>query len=251
LISKFEEELDKLRTRIIKMGSLVDEQVEYAFRALNEWNVAMAQLVMERDSKVDKLDFKIEKQCQRIFALQQPVARDLRLIMAAMKINSDLERMGDLAFNIARIVEPLVPRKNYVEQLELSHMTDAVHTMVRHTIDSFINNDPELALTIMKSDIRVDQYEQRIGAQIVEMMKTHSDFIEAGALLIVALRNMERLADHATNIAEDVIFFTQAKLIRNRFDKEAFEELRRELMDDDREGPADEGGGEGWTTEGA
>jgi len=233
LITKFEEELDKLRTRIIKMGSLVDEQVEYAFRALNEWNTAMAQLVMERDTKVDKLDFKIEKQCQRIFALQQPVARDLRLIMAALKINSDLERMGDLAFNIARIVEHLVPYKSYVEQLELVHMTDAVHTMVRHTIDSFVNNDPELALTIMKSDIRVDQYEQRIGRQIVEMMKTHTDFIEAGALLIVALRNMERLADHATNIAEDVIFFTQAKLVRNRFDQEAFEELRRELMDDD------------------
>lgn len=233
MITKFEEELDKLRTRIIKMGSLVDEQVEYAFRALNEWNTAMAQLVMERDTKVDKLDFKIEKQCQRIFALQQPVARDLRLIMAALKINSDLERMGDLAFNIARIVEHLVPYKSYVEQLELVHMTDAVHTMVRHTIDSFVNNDPELALTIMKSDIRVDQYEQRIGRQIVEMMKTHTDFIEAGALLIVALRNMERLADHATNIAEDVIFFTQAKLVRNRFDQEAFEELRRELMDDD------------------
>lgn len=215
------------------MGSLVDEQVEYAFRALNEWNTAMAQLVMERDTKVDKLDFKIEKQCQRIFALQQPVARDLRLIMAALKINSDLERMGDLAFNIARIVEHLVPYKSYVEQLELVHMTDAVHTMVRHTIDSFVNNDPELALTIMKSDIRVDQYEQRIGRQIVEMMKAHTDFIEAGALLIVALRNMERLADHATNIAEDVIFFTQAKLVRNRFDQEAFEELRRELMDDD------------------
>ncbi len=233
MISKFEEELDKLRTRIIKMGSLVDEQVEYAFRALSEWNVTMAQLVMDRDTKVDKLDFKIEKQCQRIFALQQPVARDLRLIMAALKINSDLERMGDLAFNIARIVEPLLPHRRYVEQLEIDHMTDAVHTMVRHTIDSFVNNDPELALTIMKSDIRVDQYEQRIGRQIVEMMKSHNDFIEAGALLIVALRNMERLADHATNIAEDVIFFTQAKLVRNRFDQEAFEELRREVMDDD------------------
>ena len=105
MITTFEQELDKLRTRIIKMGSLVDEQVEYAFRALNEWNVGLAQLVMERDNKVDKLDYKIEKQCQRIFALQQPVARDLRLIMAALKINGDLERVGDLAFNIARSVE--------------------------------------------------------------------------------------------------------------------------------------------------
>lgn len=242
MISKFEEELDKLRTRIIKMGSLVDEQVEYAFRALNEWNIAMAQLVMERDSKVDKLDFKIEKQCQRIFALQQPVARDLRLIMAALKINSDLERMGDLAFNIARVVEPLIPYRTMIDQVELVQMTDAVHTMVRHTIDSFVNNDPELALTIMKSDIRVDQYEERIGRQIVEKMKSNAEFIEAGAMLIVTLRNMERLADHATNIAEDVIFFTQAKLIRNRFDTEAFEELQREIheTEESEEGDDDE-----------
>ncbi len=229
MIKVFEEELDKLRTRIIKMGSLVDEQVEYAFRALNEWNVALASLVMERDGKVDKLDFKIEKQCQRIFALQQPVARDLRLIMAALQINSDLERMGDLAFNVARSVQALLPARQFVERLELTQMTDAVHTMVRHTIDSFVNNDPELAMTIMRSDLRVDQYEQRISRQIIDMMKEEPEFIEAGANLIVQLRNMERLADHATNIAEDVIFFTEAKIIRNRFDQEAFKDLQREF----------------------
>lgn len=225
----FEQEMDKLRTHIIKMGSLVDEQVEYAFRALNEWNIAMANLVMDRDSKVDKLDMKIEKQCQRIFALQQPVARDLRLIMAALQINSNLERMGDLAFNVARSVEALASQRQRIQQFDLLQMTDAVHTMVRHTIDSFINNDPELALSIMKSDIRVDQYEARIGRQIVETMKREPDFIEAGAQLIVQLRNMERLADHATNIAEDVIFFTEAKIVRNRFDQEAFAELQRDL----------------------
>lgn len=227
--SIFEHEMDKLRTRIIKMGSLVDEQVEYAFRALNEWNLAMASLVMDRDAKVDKLDLKIEKQCQRIFALQQPVARDLRLIMAALQINSNFERMGDLAFNVARSVEALFPQRQQIQQFDLLQMTDAVHTMVRHTIDSFVNNDPELAISIMKSDIRVDHYEARIGKQIVEMMKRDPDFIEAGALLIVQLRNMERLADHATNIAEDVIFFTEAKIVRNRFDQEAFAELQREL----------------------
>jgi phosphate transport system protein len=231
----FEHEMDKLRTRIIKMGSLVDEQVEYAFRALNEWNVAMASLVMERDAKVDKLDFKIEKQCQRIFALQQPVARDLRLIMAALKINSDLERMGDLAFNVARSVEGLLPHRTLIDKLDLAQMTAAVQKMVRHTIDSFVNNDPELAISVMKSDIRVDQYEERLSKQIVDMMKEQSEFIEPGATLIVQLRNMERLADHATNIAEDVIFFTEAKIVRNRFDAEAFAELQRELHAEDAE----------------
>jgi phosphate transport system protein len=237
----FERELDKLRTRIIKMGSLVDEQVEYAFRALNEWNVELAKLVMERDAKVDKLDFKIEKQCQRIFALQQPVARDLRLIMAAMKINSDLERMGDLAFNVARSVEHLAPFRVQISQLELTQMTDTIHKMVRLTIDSFVNNDPELALSVMKSDIRVDQYEERVGRQIVEMMKKDAGFIEPGVQLVIQLRHMERLADHATNIAEDVIFFTEAKIIRNRFDSGSFEELERELNPDAGESADDEG----------
>ncbi|MBC8145718.1 MAG: phosphate signaling complex protein PhoU, partial [bacterium] len=192
----------------------------------------IANLVMERDAKVDKLDFKIEKQCQRIFALQQPVARDLRLIMAALKINSDLERMGDLAYNVARSVESLLPQRSAVETLDLNSMTTAVQMMVRHTIDSFVNNDPELAISVMKSDIRVDQYEERLSKQIVEMMKADTNFVEAGATLIVQLRNMERLADHATNIAEDVIFFTEAKIVRNRFDSEAFEELQRELQAD-------------------
>jgi phosphate transport system protein len=229
MLKTFEDELDKLRTRIIKMGSLVDEQVEYAFRALNEWNVAMAQLVMERDNKVDKLDYKIEKQCQRIFALQQPVARDLRLIMAALKINGDLERVGDLAFNIARAVEPLLPYRTSLEQLELAEMTDTVLRMLRHTIDSFVNNDPELAISIMRSDIRVDQLEGRIGKKVVEMMKQDPAFIEAGVEVIKLLRHLERMADHATNVAEEVIFLTEAKIFRNRFDQEAFAELRKEL----------------------
>ena len=218
MIKTFEDQLDKLRTRIIKMGSLVDEQVEYAFRSLVEWDTAMARLVMDRDSKVDKLDFKIEKQCQRIFALQQPVARDLRLIMAALKINSDLERMGDLAFNVARAVEGLLPFRTFVEQLDLSQMTEAVHTMVKLTIDSFVNNDPELAITTMKSDMRVDQYEARLNRRIVEMMKQNPEFIEGGAMLIVLLRNMERLADHATNIAEDVVFLKEGIIIKHRKD---------------------------------
>lgn len=103
-----EEELDQLRTRIIKMGSLVEEQIEFAFRALFEGNLELAKLVVERDDKVDKFDIKIDKHCQRIFALTQPVAIDLRLIMSALKINNDLERMGDIAVNIAERVPPLM-----------------------------------------------------------------------------------------------------------------------------------------------
>jgi carbonic anhydrase/acetyltransferase-like protein (isoleucine patch superfamily) len=167
----FERELDKLRTRIIKMGSLVDEQVEYAFRALNEWNVELAKLVMERDAKVDKLDFKIEKQCQRIFALQQPVARDLRLIMAAMKINSDLERMGDLAFNVARSVEHLAPFRVQISQLELTQMTD---TQITDRIEGFVDEASDIAGAVIIEK----------GAEIVSSRIRGPAIIGAGARIV-------------------------------------------------------------------
>ncbi len=232
MISSFEQEISKLRTRIIKMGSLVDEQVDQAFRSLNKWDLELAREVMERDSKVDRYDFKIEKQCQRIFALQQPVARDLRLIMAAMKINSELERMGDLAYNVARSVPRLYDFREKIASYDLEHITDAVQRMVRMTIDSFVNYDPKQALGVLRSDPKVDQVEVQIGRRIVEAMKDDPEFIQPGVELVIQLRNMERLADHATNIAEDVIFFTKAEIIRNRFDADAFRELQRRFADE-------------------
>lgn len=233
MIQRFEEEIDKLRTRIIKMGSIVAEQVEYAFRALNEPNPSLAALVEERDAKVDKLDLKIEKQCQRIFALQQPVASDLRLIMSAMKINNELERIGDLATSIARATVSLAPFRAQLEQLELKQMTDSVATMVQRTIDSIVNNDPSLAVVVLRSDTRVDQLEQKIMGHTITLMQEDHDFIPAGAQIIVQLRNMERLADHATNIAEDVIFLTEATMFRHRFDPEALAELQRKIEAED------------------
>lgn len=217
------------------MGSAVDEQVELAFRCLNDWDEALALHVMGRDEKVDRLDIKIERQCLRIFALQQPVASDLRLIMAALNINSELERMGDLAYNIAKAVSTLKKSSDTINRLDVKQLTDAVQSMVRHTIDSFVDSNLNLALSVMRSDRRVDQYEERIRRQTIQLMKENPDFVEAGATLIIQLRNMERIADHATNVAEEVIFVAKAKIVPNRFDDDAYEELEREigLGDDD------------------
>ena len=233
MTSKFERELDKLRSRIIKMGSAVDEQVELAFRALTEWDEGLAIHVMGRDEKVDKLDMKIERQCLRIFALQQPVASDLRLIMAALNINSEMERMGDLAYNIAKAISTLKQSREIIDRLDVKQLTEAVQHMVRHTIDSFVDSNLNLALSVMRSDRRVDQYEERIRRQTIELMNQNSDFVEAGSALIIQLRNMERIADHATNIAEEVIFVAKAKIVPNRFNEETYEELERELSDDE------------------
>lgn len=212
----FEDELDKLRTRLVRMGSIVEEQVEFAFRALMEGNTELAKIVQERDDKVDKLDIKIDKQCQRIFALQQPVASDLRLLLAAIKINNELERIGDMASNVASPVLTIENLQEYALELGMERITQAAYRMVKASLDAFINNDPELAKHILPTDDTVDNLEMEIIDEVIKRMKTDKLFIDAGVALIDILRQIERIADHATNIAENVIFLIEARLVRHR-----------------------------------
>ncbi len=212
----FEEDLDKLRTRLIRMGSIVEEQVEFAFRALLENNSPLAQLVIERDEKVDALDLKIDAQCQRIFALYQPVASDLRLLLAALKINNELERIGDMALDIARIALEVPEIRQLAHTVGLERMTKAVFTMVKHSLDSFISADVDLAKRLLALDATVDSLEREIFQHTVELMQREPAWILPGAKLVTVLRSLERMADHATNIAENVIFLTEARLVRHR-----------------------------------
>ena len=210
----FEDSLDKLRTRLIRMGSIVEEQVEYALRATLDGSREVAQLVMERDDKVDKLDMKIDKQCQKIFALHQPVASDLRLLLAALKINNELERTGDLAYNVARNVLEYPDLPRIAEQMQLQRLTHGVHTMVKGSLDAFVNNDPELAYQIMRTDNQIDAMTKDIFNATVAYMKTDVNVIDACVGMLMVLRNLERMADQATNICENVIFLVEAKLVK-------------------------------------
>lgn len=211
----FEIELDQLRTNIIKMGSLVDEQIEFALKSLLESNVELAQLVIDRDKRVDEFDNLIDKQCERIFALTQPVAIDLRLIMSALKINNELERIGDIAVNIAERVDPLRQNSNLIQRVPLAQMADQARLMVTQAIDSFVNNDPSLARNILMQDDTVDALDREIFHQLVSVMKKDATTIEAASHIMILSRHIERLADHATNIAEDVIFLVDAKIIKH------------------------------------
>lgn len=212
----FEEDLDKLRTRLIRMGSLVEEQVEFALKALHEGNLELARIVTERDDKVDKLDLKIDKQCQRIFALNQPVASDLRLLLAALKINNELERIGDMASNIAESVLKHPDMVPICKKLELTRLSDSVFVMLKSSIDSFINNDPDLAAHVIPGDNTIQTLQDNAQAALIEVMSKQSEDVAPGAYLLLILRNLGRMADHATNIAENVIFLVQAKLVRHR-----------------------------------
>lgn len=215
-----EEELEQLKTKIIKMGSLVEEQIELAFRALFEGNIELAKKVMSRDDEVDKFDIKIDKHCQRIFALTQPVAFDLRLIMSALMINSDLERMGDIACNISERTESLIGHGDLLKEMRLDEMSKMVQRIVKMSIDCFVNGDAELAKAVILMDTEVDKLDEKIFDLLTEEMKENSDLIIPCSHILTMVRNIERLSDHATNIAEDVIFLIDAKMVKHSKDPE-------------------------------
>ncbi|MBS1552494.1 MAG: phosphate signaling complex protein PhoU [Bacteroidetes bacterium] len=215
-----EEELEQLKTKIIKMGSLVEEQIELAVRSLFEGNLDLAKTVISRDDEVDKYDIKIDKHCQRIFALTQPVAFDLRLIMSALMINSDLERMGDIAVNISERAEPLLGYSDLLKKVKVDEMSDKVRKIVKMGIDCFVNSDAELAKKIILMDEEVDHLDKLIFDLITQEMKENSEMIVPCSHILTLIRNIERLSDHATNIAEDVIFLIDAKIIKHSKDPE-------------------------------
>lgn len=217
----FEYELDQLRTMLIRMGSLVEEQIDFGVRAILESDRSLAQIVMERDKKVDQYDNEIDKQCMRIFALTQPVAIDLRLLMAALKINNELERIGDIAVNLAERVLPLLPHANFVKDTSLDAMANGARAMVKDAIDSFVNNDPALAKKVLESDDAIDELDRKTFNLMLKKMKESSEFIEPAAHMMIISRHVERLADHATNIAEDVIFLVNARIIKHHADDSA------------------------------
>jgi len=217
----FELELDQLRTMLIRMGSLVEEQIDCAVKAITEADVTLARLVMQRDKKVDEYDNSLDQQCLRIFALTQPVAMDLRLLMAALKINNELERIGDIAVNLAERVEPLRAYQDFVRTTYLKRMADAAREMVKSAIDSFVNNDPALARKVLESDDFIDNLDRETFNLMVKTMKESPEFVEPAAHVIILSRHIERLADHATNISEDVIFLVNARIIKHHADTSA------------------------------
>ena len=216
IFRRFDEELDQLKTRLIRMGSIVQEQVELTLRSLETMNRDLAKLIIEKDTRVDEMDIKIDKQCMRIFALQQPVAMDLRLIMSALKINNNMERISDLAVNIAERVESLYALPDILSQTKLLRMATYAMEMVVKSFDSFINNDVQLARQVLKMDDEVDLYDRENFRILIDIMTKDSSYIVPCSHLLMVNRNIERLADQATNIAEEVVFVIDAEIIKHQ-----------------------------------
>lgn len=211
----FEDLLEALRVNLIKMGSLVDEQLDLAFRALHDGDLEATQKVFETEKKVNDFDNLLDREVDEIMALEQPVATDLRLVVSAIKMNHELERIGDVAVNIAQRVEPLKEYHELVKSVAVLEMGDVARRMVHDSLDAFIHGDAELARRICKQDDIVDEMNRQKFRFVIGEMKKNPGVVEPGAHLIVALKHIERIADHATNIAEDVVFLVDAKVIKH------------------------------------
>ena len=233
----FDIQIEKLKKRLIKMCSLVDEQVDFAIRAMQEENAELAQMVLERDKKVDKFDVKIEKICQKIFALNQPVAMDLRLIMSSLTIDNNLERIGDIAVNIAESFLILKKKPSFIGKTKFEEMAKVSKEMVKDAIDAFIENDAKLAQKVLKTDDILDELNSQNHRILIDLMKQDPAIIEEAVSLLVTSRQMERMGDHATNIAEDVYFIVEAQLIKHKYEKIM-------LSDDEDDTDNDENGNE-------
>lgn len=204
--SKFDQQLDTLNVMLIEMGALCEEAITYAVRALNENSDEMRNLTFETDSIIDDREREIEALCLKLLLQQQPVARDLRQISAALKMISDMERIGDQAYDIAEITETIKYEDTYVSKDNINRMADASINMVTKSIDSFVNKDIKLANDVIIMDNIVDKMFDEIKEEIIDAVASDK---KMGELLIDNLmisKYLERICDHAVNIAEWVIF---------------------------------------------
>lgn len=208
-------EIERVKKGILAVCAIVEDQVQMSVRALLERDASLARQVEQRDSDIDQREVEVEEECLKILALHQPVAVDLRFIVAAMKINNDLERIGDLAVNIARKAASFAEEPEMPMPFDIAGMWDKTQAMLRDSIDAMVNMDGALAAEVCRRDDEVDRikYEGRI--KVEELIRREPERVRPLMRLLAVSRNLERIADCATNIAEDVIYMSEGRIIRH------------------------------------
>lgn len=211
-----ERELERLKKMIYTLGARVDEGLELAVKSILEKDVELAQRVMADDRIIDEMEVEVEEECLKVLALHQPVAIDLRFIVAVLKLNSDLERIGDLAADISKngITVTRLPRPRI--PIDLHQMSYLVKAIVRKSLDSLINIDAYLAREVIRDDHEINTMKAEMKADIIAAIQREPEHAEALATLLVIANRLERIGDHATNIAEDVIYMVEAEIVRHR-----------------------------------
>ena len=212
---KYEEDLRKLREDILYMGGLVEDQIQKAVKSLVDRESDLANIIIERDHEVNRLDVDIDDLCIRLLALHQPAGRDLRFITTGLKITTDLERIGDMAVNICERALELNQEPQLKPYIDLPRMAQIAEGMIRESLDAFVREDTDLALKVCKDDEQVDQLNSQIFREVISFMIGDPLTINRAMKLSSISKYLERIADHATNIAEMVVFMVKGKSIRH------------------------------------
>jgi phosphate transport system protein len=209
-------EIDKLKKHILTLSAMAEERVQQAVEAVNARKAALAAQVVERDNEVDMMEVDIEEECLKILALYQPVAGDLRFVVAVLKINNDLERIADLAVNIAERADFLARHAPVDIPLDFEIMSEKSQAMLRKSLDALMTMNAALARQVGADDDEVDELNRQMYLKIQEAMRRHPDQIDCLIHLLSVSRHLERIADYATNIAEDVVYMIDGDIIRHK-----------------------------------
>jgi phosphate transport system protein len=216
----FDEELNLLKEKLLSMASLAETMIYKAVKSLAERDKSLFEVVNQDEKKVNYLQIEIDELCLKLLALKQPMATDLRFITSAMKINSELERIGDLAVNIIQRAEVLIKQPQLKPLIDIPRMAELTQKMVKDSLDAFIKRDVNLARSILIRDDQVDCLKDQIFRELLTFMLSDQSTIPRALELILVSRHLERIGDHATNIAEDVIYLVQGKDIRHHIEEE-------------------------------
>ena len=214
-VPHFREELEALQGRLLEMGGLAEERVRAALQGLVSRDPAAINKVLNGDEPINQLHIEVDNRCFRLLALHQPMATDLRAVVAAVKINTDLERVGDLAVNIAEASKRYIGHAPVKQLIDIPLMGDIAQAMLRDALDSFVKRDTDLAHRVLNEDDRLDSLKTQVFRDLLTHMLRDQATVEPSLDLILVSRHLERIGDHATNIAEDVIFMVSALDVRH------------------------------------
>jgi phosphate transport system protein len=215
VVRHFQDELEALQARLLEMGGLAEERVRAAVQGIVSRDMATIDRVMRGDEPINALHIEIDDRCFRLLALHQPMATDLRAIVAAVKINTDLERVGDLAVNIAEAARRYIAHAPVKQLIDIPEMGEIAQGMLRDALDAYVRRDTGLAQQVLSEDDRLDGLKTHVFRELLNIMLQNAVTVEPSIDLILVSRHLERIGDHATNIAEDVIFMVSALDVRH------------------------------------
>jgi len=212
---RLEVEIENLKSRILSLGAEVENRVRMSVQSLQERKTAIADEVIDGDIEIDEMEVDLEEECLKILALHQPLAGDLRFIIAVLKINNDLERIGDLAVNIAERAKVLIPHVPFEFPFDFATMSEKTQEMLRKSLDALVNTEADTAYWVCTEDEVVDEINREMYRILQQQVKKDPERISYLTHLLGVSRHLERIADHATNIAEDVIYLVQGEIVRH------------------------------------